>query len=75
MERHRAQIRQYLGFHEATVQDAEALTAWLIETVLPQQREMAVLTTALYDRCREQRLEPPTPERIERIIRSAFRGR
>ncbi len=24
--RHRAQIRQYLGFQEATVQDAEALT-------------------------------------------------
>jgi hypothetical protein len=48
------------------------LTAWLTEEVLPKQRERSALTTALYDRCREQRLEPPTPERIERIMRSAL---
>jgi TnpA family transposase len=71
LERHRAQIRQQLGFREATVQDGEALTTWLLENVLPQQRQLAVLTTALYDRCREQRLEPPALERIERLIRSA----
>lgn len=71
-ERQRAQIRRHLGFQEATVQDAEAMTAWLTEEILPKQREMSALTTALYDRCRAQRLEPPTPERIERIIRSAL---
>jgi TnpA family transposase len=74
LERYRAQIRQYLGFQEATVQDAETLTAWLTEEVLPKQREMSALTIALYDRCRAQRLEPPTPERIERLIRSALRA-
>ncbi len=72
VERHRAQIRQHLGFREATVQDGEALTAWLLETVLPQQRQLEVLTRALSDRCREQRLEPPAPERMERLIRSAL---
>jgi TnpA family transposase len=72
MERQRAQIRQYLGFREATVQDGEALTAWLLETILPQQRQPEVLTIALYDRCREQRLEPPAPERVERLIRAAL---
>jgi hypothetical protein len=39
-ERQRAQIRQYLGFREATVQDAEALTQWLVETILPHQRQV-----------------------------------
>src|SRR3954463_1944614 len=37
VERHRAQIRQYLGFQEATVQDAETLAAWLTEAVLDQR--------------------------------------
>ena len=32
---HRAQIRSFLGFREATVRDAEALAAWLSEHVLP----------------------------------------
>lgn len=72
-ERHRAQIRQYLGFRETTVEDAETLTKWLVESVLPQERRERMLQEALYDRCRDQRLEPPTPQRIERIIRSAMR--
>jgi hypothetical protein len=32
---HRAQIREFLGFREATVEDGEALVAWLDEHVLP----------------------------------------
>jgi hypothetical protein len=31
---HRAQIRDHLGVREATVADAEAVTAWLVERVL-----------------------------------------
>ena len=73
VERHRAQIRQYLGFRETTVQDVETFTQWLIESVLPHQRQEAALQEAIYDHCREQRLEPPTSQRIERIIRSALR--
>lgn len=72
VERQRAQIRQYLGFREATVEDAEELTQWLLECVLPQERRETVLQEAVYTRCREQRLEPPSPLRIERIIRSAL---
>ncbi len=71
--RHRGLVRDYLGFREASVKDAEGLTAWLVETVLPSQRKMAALDEAIYDRCREEKLEPPTPDRIERIIRSALR--
>ena len=42
VERHRAQIRQYLGFRETTVEDAEILTKWLVESVLPQERRERV---------------------------------
>lgn len=73
IERHRAQIRQFLGFREATVQDGQALVTWLIENVLPQQRNPEALKAALYDRCRTIRIEPPSPKRIERLIRSAVR--
>lgn len=72
VERQRAQIRQYLGFREATVEDAEELTQWLLEFVLSQERRETVLQEAIYTRCREQRLEPPSSLRIERIIRSAL---
>ena len=60
IERQRAQIRQYLGFREATVEDAEELTQWLLKCVLPQERRETVLQEAIYSRCREQRLEPPS---------------
>lgn len=72
VERQRAQIRQYLGFSEATIEDAEELTQWLLEWVLPHERRETVLQEAIYTRCREQRLEPPSPLRIERILRSAL---
>ncbi len=73
VERQRAKIRQYLGFREATVEDAEGLTNWLVESVVAEQRQEEVLNTAVYQKCRELHLEPPTPGRIERLIRSAIR--
>ena len=35
--RHRGLVRDYLGFREASVKDAEGLTAWLVEAVLGDQ--------------------------------------
>lgn len=71
-ERHRAQIRQYLGVREATVSDARDLTDWLLENVLPQTREEEALKAAFYERCRALRVEPPTAGRVERLVRSAL---
>lgn len=70
---HRVQIRKLHSFREATIEDADALAQWLCEHVLPQERNFEQLQTALYHRCRELRIEPPTPERIERLVRSATR--
>ena len=72
IERQRAKIRQYLGVREATVKDAEELTKWLVG-VVGEQRQEETLKTAVYQRCRERQIEPPTPGRIERIIHSAIR--
>jgi TnpA family transposase len=70
--RHRALVRTFFGVREATIEDAEEVTQWLLEEVVPQERREPVLQEAVYDRCREQQMEPPSPLRIERIIRSAL---
>lgn len=72
-ERHRAEIREFLGFREFTVQDGEELTAWLCEKVLPYERNASYLESAVYQRLRDLSLEPPTRLRIERLIRSAVK--
>ena len=56
--RHRAQIRQLLGFRETTVADAMALGQWLEEQVLPQERAYQPVLAAAYQRCRALHLEP-----------------
>ena len=71
IERHRAQIRQHLGFREATVADSEALVTWLCGQILLTTRRPEHLQEAVAQRCRELRIEPPTPERLDRLIRSA----
>ena len=68
----RAQIRELLGFREATVQDANELVAWLVEQVLPQEPRADHIREALFERCRTLRIEPPSDGRIDRLIRSAF---
>src|SRR5262249_25650958 len=69
---HRAQIRQELGVREATVADGEALSLWLGTQVLISTHRLEHVREALYQRCRDLCLEPPTPERVERLIRSAL---
>ena len=69
---HRAQIRAFLDFREATVEDGEALTAWLVEHVLPHDLHPDHLRDQILERCRSSRIEPLTPERTDRLVRSAL---
>ena len=71
---HRAQIREHLGFREATARDGEDLALWLSEQVLPGDQQPKHLLAAAYARCRALRIEPPTPGRMERLIASALRA-
>ena len=73
IERHRAQIREQLGFRECTVADAERITAWLVEHVAERERHHDRVRDELLARCRAERIEPPAPGRIDRIVRSALR--
>jgi hypothetical protein len=74
-ERLRAEIRVRFGFREATVADAEMLTEWLHDHVAGEVGgDIEPMTERLEGRCRELAIEPPTPERMERIARSALRA-
>ena len=69
----RAQIRAALGFRQATLDDAEALGRWLLDgQVLALERRPARLLAAARERCRSQSLEPLSPERLERLVRSVL---
>jgi hypothetical protein len=72
IEYHRAQIREFLGFREATVHDGAELVTWLAERVLPQEPREDHVCEALFERCRALRIEPPSAGRIDRLVRSAF---
>jgi hypothetical protein len=54
---HRTQIRDALGFREASVADADDLAAWLCQAVLPHEHRPEQLQAALYARCRACRIQ------------------
>jgi Domain of unknown function (DUF4158) len=74
LERQRAEIRALLGFREATVADAEALGTWLRDHAVARTRNLGELTAEAEARCRALRIEPPTPERIDPVVRAAVRA-
>ena len=72
IEYHRAQVRAALGFREATLDDAEALGRWLDGQVFALERRPDRLLAAARERCRSQNLESPSPERLDRLVRSVL---
>jgi hypothetical protein len=71
-KRHRTEIRAYTGFRECSVTDAETLAAWLTEHVAGVERRQDRVRQELLARCRAQLIEPPTPDRVTEIVRSAL---
>jgi TnpA family transposase len=69
---HRAQIRDFFHFREATLDDEAALCTWLGDTVLAREQDLGHLEVLVLGRLREQHIEPPTPDQVERLIRSAL---
>ncbi len=69
---HRAQIRKFLNFREATVKDASDMVKWLKQEVLPVEQRIEFLEELVYKRFRELCIEPSTPGRIDRLIRTAL---
>ena len=67
---HRAQIRDALGFREPTLDDTDALARWLEDQVSALEHRPDRLLMAARDRCRSLRIEPPSPDRLDRLVRS-----
>ncbi len=71
IKRLRAEIRQWLGFREATVADADAAEAWLIDEILDREHRTDRLKDAVAGRGRKLCIEPPAAEQIRRLVGSA----
>jgi hypothetical protein len=71
--RHRQEIREFFGFRESNLQDAQAIKDWLCQKVLVYDRQEAHLETLVYQRFRELKLEPPSQKQVKRLTGSAIR--
>src|SRR5437764_1624665 len=71
-KRHRAEIRALFGYREATVADAKALEEWLRDQAAVVGGVPDHLAARLEVRCREMSIEPPSADRIDRIVRAAI---
>jgi hypothetical protein len=57
-----------IGFREDTIE----MATWLCQNVLYHDHDLEHLKERVYSRFRELKIVPPTPDRIERLIRSAI---
>lgn len=71
-KRHRAEIRALFGYRETTV--ADALEDWLRDQAATVGTVPDHLVARLEARCRELAIEPPSADRVERIVRAAIRA-
>jgi TnpA family transposase len=72
IKNHRAGIRAFLDFRETTKQDEDALVSWLCQEVLGEQQQEDALLAAAYQHCQKQHIEPPTPDRLSRLLHTAL---
>ena len=68
---HRTQIRGALGFREWSRDDEDRLGRWLADEVCPVDLSDERQREALFARCRAERIEPPAPGQIDRLLARA----
>ncbi len=69
---YRAEIRTLFNFRTATTQDSEQISNWLIAEIIPNEQKIESIKEIVYQKFRELQIEPPTVNRIERLIRHAL---
>jgi hypothetical protein len=69
---HRAQIRDFFKFREATAKDIDNVTEWLCKHVFYHNADIDNLKQEAYNKFRELNIESPTPDRMNRITKSAI---
>ncbi|CNH84443.1 Transposase and inactivated derivatives%2C TnpA family [Yersinia thracica] len=70
-QRHRQNIRRYLGVRLPNKIDIAQLTDWLTEFILPLNPQAVHGSELVTDWCQEQQIERPAADHLDRIIRSA----
>jgi TnpA family transposase/uncharacterized protein (DUF4415 family) len=70
---HRTEIRAITGFCTFADSDETALRAWLDREVLPAESDFPHLLSSALQWLRDQRIEPVSSSRLERLLRSAAR--
>ncbi|HBB52915.1 MAG TPA: hypothetical protein DCZ80_03325 [Legionellales bacterium] len=71
-KRFRSKIREFLGFRAATLSDAKTLLSWLLEQVKKEPYTLSLYREKANEFFLLNKLEPFTPERTDRYIRSAI---
>lgn len=71
-ERFRQKIREFLGYKVATLPDAEKLITWLIEQAGKGPYTMSQYREKAHQFLKEQKIEPFSPKKIDRYVRSAI---
>ncbi|KAK1177917.1 DUF4158 domain-containing protein [Streptomyces sp. NBS 14/10] len=70
IKRNRVEIRSAFGFRECTEEDQAQLGEWLATELCGVEMNRDRLAEAVVVRCRGDRMEPPTPGRIARLVGS-----
>ncbi|MCX5420420.1 DUF4158 domain-containing protein [Streptomyces sp. NBC_00078] len=71
IKRHRKEIREAYGFRANTEEDQERLAEWLAAELCPVELSRERLAEAVVARCRNDRIEPPAPGRVGRLVGKA----
>lgn len=61
-----------IGFRECTAADADKMTKWLRNNILPQGSTEEQVKVAAYKRFMELPIEPPERTRLDRLVRCAI---
>lgn len=70
-ERHRSEIRQFLGVRKTTADDQECARQWLITEVITGEQSISELKTMLVQWFRQHNLEPASSKVQHKLIKSA----
>ncbi|MFF8841450.1 DUF4158 domain-containing protein [Streptomyces sp. NPDC015127] len=71
IKRHRMEIRGAFGFRECTEEAQAQLAEWLAVELCGVELNRNRLAEAVVARCRKDRLEPPAPGQIARLVGKA----
>ena len=70
---HRSQIRKVYGTRPPMEDDEDRWAQWLAAELCPAETNRDRLAAALRRRCRSEKVEPPAPGQVERVVASGCR--